>query len=106
MKGGVANISGRISSQYLSALLMAAPLSEDGVTLNIVDELMSAPYVHMTMNLIRKFGGQVSSEDDKVFKVVPGKYTSPGHMFIEGDASSASYFLAGAAITGGTVTGD
>lgn len=104
MKGGTANISGKISSQYLSALLMAGPLTKEGVTLNIIDELMSAPYVHMTMNLISKYGGEVNSKNDMEFTVKPGKYTSPGNMFIEGDASSASYFLAGAAITGGTVT--
>lgn len=104
MKGGTANISGKISSQYLSALLMAGPLSATGVNLNIIDELMSAPYVHMTMNLMRKFGATVSSESDRVFRVLPGKYTSPKQFFIEGDASSASYFLAGAAITGGSVT--
>jgi 3-phosphoshikimate 1-carboxyvinyltransferase len=104
MKGGTANISGKISSQYLSALLMAGPLSSSGVTLNIIDELMSAPYVHMTMNLMKKFGASVSSEKDRVFRVLPGRYKSPKQIFIEGDASSASYFLAGAAITGGTVT--
>lgn len=104
LNGGEALISGQISSQYLSALLMAAPLAKGEVCIRIKDELMSAPYVHMTMNLMKKFGATVTSEDDKVFRVIPGKYTSPGNCFIEGDASSASYFLAGAAITGGPVT--
>jgi 3-phosphoshikimate 1-carboxyvinyltransferase len=83
---------------------MTGPLAKGEVVLKIKDELMSAPYVHMTMNLMRKFGATVTSEDDKVFRVQPGKYKSPGTMFIEGDASSASYFLAGGAITGGPVT--
>lgn len=104
LHGGTAEISGQISSQYLSALLMMGPLSDKEVVLRIKDELMSAPYVHMTMNLMRKFGCIVTSENDKVFTVKPGVYKSPGKMFIEGDASSASYFLAGAAITGGPVT--
>lgn len=65
---------------------------------------MSAPYVHMTINLMKKFGASVASDSDKVFKATPAQYVSPGNMFIEGDASSASYFLAGGAITGGPVT--
>eukprot|EP01039_Chlorochromonas_danica_P003438 gene3438-3765_t len=105
LAGGVAKISGQISSQYLSALLMTAPLARNEVKIQIIDELMSAPYVHMTMNLMRKFGVRVDSHDDKVFTIPGGQhYISPGRMFIEGDASSASYFLAGAAITGGKVT--
>ena len=104
IKGGTASISGQISSQFLSALLMTGPLANGPINLEIKDELMSAPYVHMTMNLIKKFGGKVESENDKIFKVYPGKYKSPGKIFIEGDASSASYFLAGGAIMGGPVT--
>lgn len=104
IEGGSASISGQISSQFLSALLMTGPLAKGPIELNIKDELMSAPYVHMTMQLIRKFGGDVTSEQDKVFKVSPSTYKSPGSVFIEGDASSASYFLAGAAIMGGPVT--
>jgi 3-phosphoshikimate 1-carboxyvinyltransferase len=65
---------------------------------------MSTPYVLMTINLMKKFGVNVINENDRVFKCSPGKYKSPGSIFIEGDASSASYFLAGAAITGGSVT--
>ena len=104
IKGGQAEISGQISSQFLSALLMTGPLAKGEVVLKIKDELMSAPYVHMTMKLMQKFGATVTSENDKIFRVQPGKYKSPGNVFIEGDASSASYFLAGGAITGGSVT--
>lgn len=104
ISGGETLISGQISSQYLSALLMTGPLAKGEVVIKIKDELVSAPYVHMTMKLMQKFGVEVTSENDMVFRVKPGKYVSPGSMFIEGDASSASYFLAAAAITGGPVT--
>lgn len=56
LHGGVARVSGQMSSQYLSALLMAAPLSEQEVVIEITDELVSAPYVHMTIKLMEKFG--------------------------------------------------
>jgi len=104
MDGGTATISGQISSQFLSALLMTAPLAKGPITIKIKDELVSAPYVHLTMKLMEKFGVKVTSEADKVFQVNPGEYISPGSYFVEGDASSASYFLAGAAIMGGPVT--
>jgi len=104
IQGGQAEISGQISSQFLSSMLMTAPLADGPVTIKIKDELMSAPYVHMTMKLMRQFGVTVTSEADKVFTVMPGKYVSPGQYFVEGDASSASYFLAGGAIMGGPVT--
>ena len=104
INGGEAVISGKISSQYLSALLMTGPLAKGTIKLTIKDTLMSAPYVHLTMNLMRQFGAKVESENDKTFTTYPGTYKSPGKFFIEGDASSASYFLAGAAITGGKMT--
>lgn len=120
--------------QYLSALLMAAPLAKGDVAIEITDELVSAPYVHMTIKLMERFGVKVRNEGDMRFTVQVGRlcggcsrwvydacdsitgnspppalqagqtYRSPGQIFTEGDASSASYFLAGAAITGGTVT--
>lgn len=106
LPGGLARVSGKISSQYLSALLMAAPLATNDVEIEIKDELVSVPYVKMTINLMRRFGVQVfMSADNKNFRVAKGQvYQSPGEIFVEGDASSASYFLAGAAITGGPVT--
>jgi 3-phosphoshikimate 1-carboxyvinyltransferase len=109
LEGGVASISGKMSSQFLSSLLMAAPLCKDGVTIKIKDELISAPYVSLTIGLMKKFGVNVQIEGDMdgTPSFVIGKdekYTSPKSILVEGDASSASYFLAGAAITGGTVT--
>ena len=104
ISGGTAEISGQISSQFLSSLLMMAPLAANDVTIKIKDELTSVPYVLMTTNLMKKFGVSVENTDNKIFKISPSSYVSPKSIFIEGDASSASYFLAGAAITGGPVT--
>jgi 3-phosphoshikimate 1-carboxyvinyltransferase len=103
--GQSASISGKISSQYLSALLMASPLAQgtQPTLLRIQDELMSAPYVLMTVKLMEKFGAKVDVTSDLLqFTCYPiPHYTAPSQIFIEGDASSASYFLAGAAITKG-----
>lgn len=105
LRGGTAAISGQISSQFVTALLMAAPLAREGVEIRITDQLTSVPYVKMTMGLMARFGVQVSHQDFARFHVAPGQqYHSPGRAHVEGDASSASYFLAGAAITGGQVT--
>jgi 3-phosphoshikimate 1-carboxyvinyltransferase len=107
--GGEASISGKMSSQFLSSLLMAAPLADGTVTIRIKDELISAPYVSLTIGLMKKFGVHVSIEGDMSgtpsFVIDKDEtYISPKSILVEGDASSASYFLAGAAITGGTVT--
>lgn len=109
LKGGKASISGKMSSQFLSSLLMAAPLVDGDVTIAIKDELISAPYVALTIGLMSKFGVKVDVQGDMQgtpsFHVSSAaKYKSPGSILVEGDASSASYFIAGAAITGGTVT--
>jgi len=105
LPGGTAQVSGAISSQFLSALLMAVPLAQADVGIEIQDELVSVPYVEMTLKLMRRFGAQVEHQGYRHFSIAGGqRYRSPGSVFIEGDASSASYFLAGAAITGGVVT--
>ena len=105
LAGGTAHISGVISSQYLSALLMAAPYARADVILNITDTLVSQPYVEMTLRLIERFGVRVNNDDFERFHIHAGQtYQSPGTVHVEGDASSASYFLGGAAITGGMVT--
>ncbi|WZZ40645.1 hypothetical protein YC2023_036904 [Brassica napus] len=99
-------LSGSISSQYLTALLMAAPLALGDVEIEIVDKLISVPYVEMTLKLMERFGVSAEHSDswDRFFVKGGQKYKSPGNAYVEGDASSASYFLAGAAITGETVT--
>ncbi|CAH8254965.1 unnamed protein product [Arabidopsis lyrata] len=106
LPGGKVKLSGSISSQYLTALLMAAPLALGDVEIEIVDKLISVPYVEMTLKLMERFGVSAEHSDswDRFFVKGGQKYKSPGNAYVEGDASSASYFLAGAAITGETVT--
>lgn len=106
LPGGRTNVRGNISSQYLSALLMASPLAAGDVTIAVTGTLVSVPYVKMTIELMARFGVSVTvSPTYDEFVVRSGqRYVSPGGAFVEGDASSASYFLAGAAITGGPVT--
>ena len=104
--GGVTELSGAISSQYLSAILLTSPYAKIPVEIRIRDHLVSIPYVEMTIRLMSRFGvNVVVSEDFRNFYInAPQNYQSPETYFVEGDASSASYFLAGAAITGGSVT--
>ncbi|KAG6427977.1 hypothetical protein SASPL_112225 [Salvia splendens] len=106
LPGGKVKLSGSISSQYLTALLMAAPLALGDVEIEIIDKLISVPYVEMTLKLMECFGVSVEHSDSWDRFLVRGgqQYKSPGKAYVEGDASSASYFLAGAAVTGGTVT--
>lgn len=94
-------IRGDISSQFLTALLMAIPLTKKEVSIEIVGDLISKPYIDITLNLMNRFGVQVKKIDWKYF-VIPGSggYVSPGEIFVEGDASSASYFLAAGALAG------
>jgi 3-phosphoshikimate 1-carboxyvinyltransferase len=97
-------IRGDVSSQFVSALLMALPLAPAGVDVEVIGELISKPYVEITLNLMRRFGVDVQRSDWSRF-VVPGhvRYESPGTVVVEGDASSASYFLAAGAVAGGPV---
>lgn len=106
LPGGKVKLSGSISSQYLTALLMAAPLALGDVEIEIVDKLISVPYVEMTLKLMERFGVTVEHSGNWDRFLIHGgqKYKSPGKAYVEGDASSASYFLAGAAVTGGTIT--
>ncbi|GMP61827.1 hypothetical protein CsSME_00024137 [Camellia sinensis var. sinensis] len=106
LPGGKVKLSGSVSSQYLTALLMAAPLALGDVEIEIIDKLISIPYVEMTLKLMERFGVSVEHTDSWDRFLIRGgqKYKSPGKAFVEGDASSASYFLGGAAVTGGTIT--
>nr|ADI17605.1 5-enolpyruvylshikimate-3-phosphate synthase [uncultured delta proteobacterium HF0130_19C20] len=104
LPGGTTSLSGTISSQYLSAILMASPYAKTEVKIEIKDKLVSLPYVEMTLQLMLRFGVSVENNKYKHFRIPRIPYKSPGKVFVEGDASSASYFLAGAAITGGPVT--
>jgi len=95
-------VRGDVSSQFVSALLMALPLAGGG-TIEIEGELVSKPYVEITLNLMRRFGVDIARHDWRKFRVSNAKYLSPGEIHVEGDASSASYFLAAGALAGGPV---
>ncbi|MGH8629390.1 MAG: bifunctional 3-phosphoshikimate 1-carboxyvinyltransferase/cytidylate kinase [Burkholderiales bacterium] len=97
-------VRGEVSSQFLSALLMAMPLTAKGGTVEVAGELVSRPYVELTLNLMARFGVTVVREGWKRFTIGAGAaYASPGTIHVEGDASGASYFLAAGAIGGGPV---
>jgi 3-phosphoshikimate 1-carboxyvinyltransferase len=97
-------IRGGVSSQFLSGLLMAAPLmgAGGGLQVDVDGRLISQPYVAMTVAMMRRFGAAVDRGGES-FRVAHGAYRSPGRYAIEGDASSASYFLALGALAGGPV---
>jgi 3-phosphoshikimate 1-carboxyvinyltransferase len=99
-------VNGYVSSQFLTALLMAAPLMspQQDVVIEVVGELISKPYIEITLNLMQRFGVSVERQAWRTFTVKAGQhYVSPGTIYVEGDASSASYFLAAGAISGGPV---
>ena len=96
-------VRGDVSSQFLSALLMALPLAGRGSTVHVAGDLVSKPYVEITLNVMRRFGVEVKRTGWTRFDVPAGAYASPGRIPVEGDASSASYFLAAGAIAGGPV---
>ncbi|MDD5331018.1 MAG: 3-phosphoshikimate 1-carboxyvinyltransferase [Sulfuricella sp.] len=97
-------VRGNVSSQFLTALLMAAPLAQQDVTIEVVGELISKPYIEITLNLMRRFGVEVERQGWQAFTLRAGQdYKSPGTIHVEGDASSASYFLAAGAIGHGPV---
>ncbi|WP_067099416.1 3-phosphoshikimate 1-carboxyvinyltransferase [Marinomonas atlantica] len=102
--GGEVSIKGNISSQFLTALLMSAPLAKGDLTIKVDGELVSKPYIDITLHVMKQFGVDVENQDYKAF-VIKGNqtYQSPGEIMVEGDASSASYFLAAAAIAGGKI---
>ena len=105
LRGGRCQLSGKISSQFLTAMLFAAPYASEDVEIEIIDTLVSVPYVEMTVKLMRRWGVNVEvGEGWGSFRIPAGQcYKSPGKAFVEGDASSASYFLAGATVTGSTM---
>lgn len=104
LPGGSVAIDGSVSSQFLTALLMAAPLLDGDLTIEIIGDLVSKPYIDITLALMKTFGVEVSHQNHETFHLRGGqRYSSPGRFLVEGDASSASYFLAAAAIKGGTV---
>ena len=100
------SIKGNVSSQFLTAVLMAAPLlsAQTGrkTTVHVIGELISKPYIEITLNLMARFGVNVVRDGWSSFTIDAGAaYTSPKEIYVEGDASSASYFLALGALGGG-----
>lgn len=102
LNGGVAEIAGNISSQYLSGLMMAAPLARQDVELKVNGTLVSIPYVKMTAAVMRSFGAEVDDRQLHSIRIRSTPYTAAQYE-IEPDASAASYFWAAAALTGGAV---
>ena len=96
-------VRGDVSSQFLTALLMALPLAGKPARIEVQGELISKPYVEITLNVMKRFGVDVRRTGWRYFDVPAGTYRSPGKVHVEGDASSASYFLAAGALGGGPV---
>ncbi len=104
LTAGQVSIDGSVSSQFLTAVLMIAPLLQGDSIIEIAGDLVSKPYIDITLALMARFGVVVENQQYQKF-IVRGQqqYRAPGYFLVEGDASSASYFLAAAAIAGGTI---
>ncbi|KAL5339860.1 Shikimate dehydrogenase [Aspergillus crustosus] len=105
--GGSINLAAKVSSQYVSSLLMCAPYAKEPVTLRLVGgKPISQPYIDMTTAMMRSFGIDVqkSTTEEHTYHIPQGRYVNPAEYVIESDASSATYPLAVAAITGTTCT--
>jgi len=104
MRGGIASLPGNISSQFVSALLLIAPVASDGMTIRLTTQLESRPYVEMTTECLQQFGVTVDSTPDyREFQVKSQTYKAAKYV-VEGDWSSASYLLALGAVGGETRT--
>ncbi len=104
LRGGTISVRGDVSSQFLSGLLLSAPCMAEGLQVEVVTELVSVPYVRMTVAVMEAFGAQVEvAADHRRIAVAPTGYTAVDQHRIEPDASAASYFFAAAALLGGTV---
>ncbi len=95
------SVRGNVSSQFLTGLLLALPLLQQRMVVNVVGELISKPYIDITLNSLKRFGIDISGSGYARFEIpADARYRSPGEIHVEGDASSASYFLAAGAISG------
>ncbi len=103
LKGGICRVKGDLSSQYISALLMVAPCAASDVTIEIIGDLVSKRYVDITLSIMKYFGADVENRSYNEFIIKSGAGYAAKEYYVEADASSASYFLAAAAITGGKV---
>jgi 3-phosphoshikimate 1-carboxyvinyltransferase len=100
-------VRGDVSSQFLTALLMSLPLvAKNEICIEVIGELISKPYIDITLKLMKRFGVDVRNDNWQKFYIPANQgqlYSSPGTLYVEGDASSASYFLAAGAISQGPV---
>ena len=104
LSGRGVEIEGAISSQFLTALLLASPMAKEDMTISIIGELVSKPYIDITLHIMKEFGVDVINDNYEKFSIKGAQtYKAVDSFMVEGDASSASYFLAAAAIKGGTV---
>jgi 3-phosphoshikimate 1-carboxyvinyltransferase len=103
LRGGEITMPGHISSQFLTSLLMTAPYAAAPVTIHIEGDQVSKPYLDITLAMMARFGIEANHDDYQRFELPVGRYTSPGTILVEGDASAATYFLAAAAIRGGPI---
>lgn len=103
LKGGDVHISGKVSSQFISGLLIAAPYAANSVTVHVTDHIVQHAYVKITLGLMEQFGVKVEADDAlQTMKVFPAKYQGQ-NLQLEADASTTCYFLALAAITNGRI---
>jgi 3-phosphoshikimate 1-carboxyvinyltransferase len=103
LRGGTVRVRGDASSQFLSGLLLSAPVMPEGLEIEVGTALVSVPYVRMTVEVMRSFGAVVDHDEEfRRLRVEPGGYTARDYE-VEPDASAASYFFAAAAVTGGRV---
>jgi 3-phosphoshikimate 1-carboxyvinyltransferase len=105
LAGGEVGVRGDVSSQYLSGLLLAGPAMPSGLVVRLVGDLVSQPYVALTVAVMEAFGAEVGQPDDRTWSVEPQAYVATTYE-IEPDASAASYVFAAAALAGGSVTVD
>jgi len=103
IRGGTVTIPGDKSSQFVSSLLLSAPYAENDIEIRLSGELVSRPYVDVSIDVMKLFGVKVYREGYRYFRISSGQAYQPGELTIQGDVSSASYFWAAAAVTGGTV---
>ena len=103
VKGGRININCETSSQYLSAVLLTAPFTEQNLEINVIKGPVSKPYIDMTINVMKKFGIEIVRDDYSYFKVQQGQKYRAGSYYVEPDCSQAGYFWGAAAITGACI---
>ncbi len=103
IRGGNIRISGGISSQYVSSILLAAPCAEGAVEIEIEGHLVSGPYVDITIDVMKAFGANVEKQGQNIYRISPAQGYKGRDYIIEGDVSSASYFWGAAAVTQGKV---